>query len=641
MRCSVGTVNGVRTRGSLPLGFGVLGILCVVGASSAVAPLAARETAISALTFFGTDQQGWVNPAYRWNTVYPDAAWDIGLLEDAMPPDLPVLWLNNLDDYGVSVPLTPGQERTFGMCVSVVPEGYYGLNLFFGGKENPSPGSPGISVFAYTDVDGPGDPPVYEAIRSDITTMGWAIADVGGSGSLVYNDWEQGVCVTLVAFVIYTPEALGLDLVQPQEPGGQLRFLDATDGKADLLATFTLEVTECPMAPSDLVCSRSPDGANVTLQWTNYGPYDSLAIEREGTRIATLDPNATSYLDAGVSPMTHNYAVVAGLGGAELPRRCTAADPAHPDVILTAITIYGATDQGTVRYEERWNTTYLDAAWDIALHEGPLVTDAGEYDPTDPTFWLNKRSDMSVYVPLMAGQERTFSFYMARSALDANWFGVNLFFDGMQEPAGGTAGISAFAFTDVDGPGDPPAFAPDGAALTMGWPIADIPGAGTLEFTSVEDNLKATLTDFVIYTQAALNGGNGIDFVQQQDPGGRLSIDSSDWLGDFTGQFTLIVERVQLEPTFQRGDVNVDGQVNIADPVTLLGYLFAQKPASSCPDTADGNDDGALNIADAIRILGTLFGGVGPLPAPYTQCGSDPTIDALAPCVFDPKNCPP
>jgi hypothetical protein len=57
------------------------------------------------------------------------------------------------------------------------------------------------------------------------------------------------------------------------------------------------------------------------------------------------------------------------------------------------------------------------------------------------------------------------------------------------------------------------------------------------------------------------------------------------------------------------GDVNADKSLNIADAITLLGYLFAQKPAPACAKSADANDDNALNIADAISILGYLFSG--------------------------------
>ncbi len=88
------------------------------------------------------------------------------------------------------------------------------------------------------------------------------------------------------------------------------------------------------------------------------------------------------------------------------------------------------------------------------------------------------------------------------------------------------------------------------------------------------------------------------------------------------------------EAQFVRGDVNVDGSVNIADPIALLAHLFVQASAPWCPDAADGNDDGRLDIADAVAMLGYLFGGRGDLPPPAKTCGNDETADSLGPCLF-------
>lgn len=73
------------------------------------------------------------------------------------------------------------------------------------------------------------------------------------------------------------------------------------------------------------------------------------------------------------------------------------------------------------------------------------------------------------------------------------------------------------------------------------------------------------------------------------------------------------------------GDLNLDGGVNIADPVSLLNFLFASEPLDTClinidavsgavtPNDnllaiADWQPDGGLNIADAISELNFLFG---------------------------------
>ncbi len=80
-------------------------------------------------------------------------------------------------------------------------------------------------------------------------------------------------------------------------------------------------------------------------------------------------------------------------------------------------------------------------------------------------------------------------------------------------------------------------------------------------------------------------------------------------------------------PLFQRGDINLDGNLDISDPVSILQLLFNGSQVG-CDDAADANDDGSLDIADAVAVLSSLFGGTGPLPAP-NDCGIDPTDDAL------------
>jgi hypothetical protein len=81
---------------------------------------------------------------------------------------------------------------------------------------------------------------------------------------------------------------------------------------------------------------------------------------------------------------------------------------------------------------------------------------------------------------------------------------------------------------------------------------------------------------------------------------------------------------------FIRGDTNLDGAVNISDPVATLNGLFLGD-VIACHDAADANDDGRLNITDPIATLNHLFLGSGDLPAPFPEPGSDPTPDDL-PC---------
>lgn len=77
--------------------------------------------------------------------------------------------------------------------------------------------------------------------------------------------------------------------------------------------------------------------------------------------------------------------------------------------------------------------------------------------------------------------------------------------------------------------------------------------------------------------------------------------------------------------SFRRGDVNEDGQLNIADPILGLTRLFDGLALPECYDAHDANDDALWDIADTIFILSYLFA-EGPSPAlPFPDCGPDVT----------------
>ncbi len=95
--------------------------------------------------------------------------------------------------------------------------------------------------------------------------------------------------------------------------------------------------------------------------------------------------------------------------------------------------------------------------------------------------------------------------------------------------------------------------------------------------------------------------------------------------------WSVRVRRVLLQECFVRGDSSLDGAVDLADAVAILGYLFTGPFENPCPKTMDNNDDGRINIADAVFLLGYLFGG-GEQPAPpFPSCGPDPTPGGFIP----------
>ncbi len=84
------------------------------------------------------------------------------------------------------------------------------------------------------------------------------------------------------------------------------------------------------------------------------------------------------------------------------------------------------------------------------------------------------------------------------------------------------------------------------------------------------------------------------------------------------------------KPEFIRGDANDDSLFDISDALTILGYLFLGSPSSlQCEKAADVDDSGSLDITDAVHVARYLFRGEAPPPAPFDECGVDPTQDPL------------
>ena len=96
-------------------------------------------------------------------------------------------------------------------------------------------------------------------------------------------------------------------------------------------------------------------------------------------------------------------------------------------------------------------------------------------------------------------------------------------------------------------------------------------------------------------------------------------------------------DRISSGPRFKRGDADADGGINLTDGVLVLNFLFAGgERVPPCADAADTDDSGSITITDGILILNFLFLGKDDPPAPFAECGTDPTEDRLDCVSFDP-----
>ena len=105
------------------------------------------------------------------------------------------------------------------------------------------------------------------------------------------------------------------------------------------------------------------------------------------------------------------------------------------------------------------------------------------------------------------------------------------------------------------------------------------------------------------------------------------------WVADW------VPAETPAEVRFRRGDCNGDSQVNVADPVCILNWLFAGEAPPGCVAATNTNGDDGANVADATYLLNHLFaGGSAPL-APFPDCGPGTTPgDAKLGCA-NPPDC--
>ncbi len=90
---------------------------------------------------------------------------------------------------------------------------------------------------------------------------------------------------------------------------------------------------------------------------------------------------------------------------------------------------------------------------------------------------------------------------------------------------------------------------------------------------------------------------------------------------------------------FRRGDATADGDVNLADCIATLEYLFTGGAGPTCPSAADSNDDSRIDLTDGITTLFWLFADGASIPEPGPlDCGKDPSADLLG-CPGYPAAC--
>lgn len=74
------------------------------------------------------------------------------------------------------------------------------------------------------------------------------------------------------------------------------------------------------------------------------------------------------------------------------------------------------------------------------------------------------------------------------------------------------------------------------------------------------------------------------------------------------GSFNVILQ------DFLHGNANCDEQINVADVIYIIAYLFKGGPSPNPLDSGDANCDGKVTVSDAVYLINYLFKGGPPSP---------------------------
>ncbi|MFN0060021.1 MAG: hypothetical protein ACKVX7_16300 [Planctomycetota bacterium] len=417
---------------------------------------------------------------------------------------------------------------------------------------------------------------------------------------------------------------------------------------------FNCCVVVVPDAPTSLSCLARDGG--VELAWANPENYQSITIDRDGLLVAAVPGHLTSFVDTTVASGTHNYALRGFVSGFESASTICSSPvpPTITDLVcefnLSAVSLNWTSPTAYDFIRLYRNGLFIDelpgdsvVALDPGLSAGLYsyevigLIGANESAPVLCTVEVLARPIIVNCCSIGTDVELCWTNPLAYTSLSILREGVLV----ASVPAGTTCyvetGVSAgqYGYIIV---GHIDAFVSVAATCSVRVlnPIANL-------ICTANDCLPLTITmnwqlaDTYTAVQIFRNGGmvatvpgtttSFIDFP----PDGPLDYDV---IGLSFGAFCAEASAATCQPTpdyplFVRGDVNNDGLIDVADPISALNYIFAAGVEPVCLDAADANDDGNVNIADPIwLLLYTFAGGIGPLP-PFPTLGPDPTCDLL------------
>ena len=409
----------------------------------------------------------------------------------------------------------------------------------------------------------------------------------------------------------------------------------------------------------DLSCTQI-DESTAQLAWSQGLAYVGLTIRRrpmdgeEFTDVATLGPDDLEYVDMQVAPGSYEYEFeVDGDGATQTCRLNLGRGAARGNQALSITTPFAVAttnDRVVVADLVSGQAELLDlnlnpvSTLDSPFDDAGLVVGIGFNSDNDSLYWLQRgdRSHWLLQTDLSGTPQGDLVFVDTPHAFTSEYQLGDLSYDGRNGVFWTIDRVTRSIFPiSPDGTIPEPFFSaatlptlPAEMATSGGFAVA---GSGA-EFSSVTVDLPVgvpgRLDDYVRVTIDTTNEQVTEDFrfglvppVESAAPGSvALSAAGSTYVSTIDTARIYQLDLTQEElPSFQRGDANNDGDLNISDPSSILNFLFGLSPvAPPCDAAADASGDDLIDISDAIALFEYLFNG-GAQPPPPFGCGVDPT----------------
>lgn len=403
-----------------------------------------------------------------------------------------------------------------------------------------------------------------------------------GEGDAVHLSWsnpdDYDALVLTANGEIIADDLAGDQTVYDHEglaPGVYAYVLRGRIG-GDTGLSVSCEVTILP-SPEDLQCTIMPEAGTVRLTWTNPVLYEAIIIRRNGDIIdGSVDGQDESYQDDAPGPGVWTYAVTGSAFDTESRAATCEVTVLAPPTQLSCV---GENDTATL-------TWVSGGAYDTirVLRNGAEAAVL----PGTATSYKQEGLASGLYTYRLIGETDDGAMTMASAQCEVTI---------VPSPENLLATVVVLGLS---------------GRVTLTWDLAGL-------YDSI--SVKRTGPDGTQYFGPL--PGNETRYVDDGVPEGSYVYQVIAFVGSHSAESEEVAADIVLI-RFIRGDANGDDQVDLADAIWLLNYLFRDGLQPPNFDAADADDSGSLDVTDVIYIVDWRFNSGAPPPPPFPSPGVDP-----------------